>query len=94
MRALVRNRQQGASLEYFEWLQDATKLVYGKKGRRIAGVSMIDIAGLSIPEMLKAVADVVFRQSYTECDLDRRLTAYEVGRGPVPDKPAPGWSGR
>ncbi|MEH3140262.1 MAG: SIR2 family protein [Mycobacterium kyogaense] len=89
MRALVRNRQSGASIEYFKWLQDATKYVYGGKTGRIAGVTVVDVGGLTIAEMLKAVADVVFRQDYIECNLDRRLADYENSRAALPDAAAP-----
>lgn len=89
MRALVRNRQSGASVEYFQWLQDATKFVYTGRTNSVKGASIVDVSGLTIAEVLKSVANVIFRDEYVECRLDSRLAAYENGRGSLPQTPAP-----
>jgi hypothetical protein len=84
VRAFKRNRQTDASVRWFQWLQDATCLVY--KGK---GVTRIDVSGMSIPDMVHRVAEAVFRDDYAAYNLDRRLRSFELGKAPVPMKRAP-----
>lgn len=84
IRAFKRDRQSGASLLWIDWLQDATKLTYSGRG-----VELVNVAGLTIPEMVHRVSGAVYRDSYKECQLDRRLRQYENGTAPVPTRRAP-----
>jgi hypothetical protein len=90
LRALARSRQSGSTTEFIQWLQNATKLVYFGNGDPVSGVSVIDIADLTIPQMLKEVANVIYRKDYIERDLNGLLHDYETGNGPTPSVPAPG----
>lgn len=71
VRAAIRDRQTGADDAYMERLQNSTRHVYDKL--TFLGVTEFDCQGMSREDVVRAVARLIFLDSYAPADIHGRM---------------------